>query len=217
MAANGSCRVMTMGESDLGKPTIYIVDDDANLRQSLIDLLSNAGYKPVAFAHPAEFLDKFDPKQHGCLVLDVRMPEISGLEIQQRLNRMGAMLPVILMTGYGEVPMAVQAIRDGALDFLQKPFRFQALLDRIETALKLDLERRAIGEHRNELRRRQESLTPPERAVMALMLEGHPDKVIAVDLGLSQQAAATLRNQVMEKMAATSIAHLIKMQLMLED
>lgn len=208
---------MTTGNSDTKRPTIYIVDDDANLREALTDLLANAGYNPAAFANPAEFLEKFDPNQHGCLVLDVRMPEISGLEIQQRLNRMGSLLPVILMTGHGEVPMAVQAFRDGALDFLQKPFRFQALLERIKTALQLDLEKRASMAQRAEFRRREQSLTELERKVMTLVIEGHPDQVIAVDLGLSEQTAAALRIHAMEKMAADSVAHLIKMQLLLSD
>jgi two-component system, LuxR family, response regulator FixJ len=123
------------------KPTIYIVDDDDGMRGALSVLMSTVGYNAVSFERPAEFLQKLDPNQPGCLVLDVRMPEMSGLEVQQHLNRSGSMLPVILMTGHGDIPMAVQAMKDGAFDFLQKPFRDQDLLDRINGALKQDAEK----------------------------------------------------------------------------
>jgi two-component system response regulator FixJ len=158
-------------------------------------------------------LAKYDANQPGCLVLDVRMPEMSGLEVQQHLNRKGSMLPVILITGHGDIPMAVQAMKDGAFDFLQKPFRDQDLIDRINGALKQDAENRATLEKHAELRRRLESLTPREREVMAFVVDGKANKVIAIDLGLSERTIEIHRANVMEKMGARSVAHLVKMNL----
>ncbi|MFL6549044.1 MAG: response regulator transcription factor [Povalibacter sp.] len=197
------------------KPVIYIVDDDEGMRRALTVLMTTVGYNAVAFARPAEFLAKYDPDQQGCLVLDVRMPEMSGLEVQQQLNRKGSLLPVILVTGHGDIPMAVQAMKDGAFDFLQKPFRDQDLLDRINAALKQDAENRAMVEQHADLRRRAESLTPREREVMALVVDGKANKVVAIDLGLSERTVEIHRANVMEKMGARSVAHLVKMQLKL--
>lgn len=197
------------------KPTVYIVDDDDGMRRALTVLMTTVGYNAVAFERPTEFLQKLDPNQHGCLVLDVRMPEMSGLEVQQQLNRNGSMLPVILITGHGDIPMAVQAMKDGAFDFLQKPFRDQDLLDRINGALKQDAENREIVERHADLKRRVESLTPREREVMALVVDGRANKVIAIDLGLSERTVEIHRANVMEKMQARSVAHLVKMHLTL--
>jgi FixJ family two-component response regulator len=197
------------------KPVIYIVDDDDGMRRALTVLMTTVGYQPIAFARPAEFLAKYDANQAGCLVLDVRMPEMSGLEVQQQLNRNGALLPVILMTGHGDIPMAVQAMKDGAFDFLQKPFRDQELLDRINAALKQDAQNRESVDRLADLRQRSESLTPREREVMALVVDGKANKVIAIDLGLSERTVEIHRANVMEKMAARSVAHLVKMHLTL--
>jgi two-component system, LuxR family, response regulator FixJ len=197
------------------KPVIYIVDDDDGMRRALTVLMTTVGYQPVAFARPAEFLAQYDANQAGCLVLDVRMPEMSGLEVQQQLNRNGALLPVILMTGHGDIPMAVQAMKDGAFDFLQKPFRDQELLDRINAALKQDAQNRESVDRLADLRQRAESLTPREREVMALVVDGKANKVIAIDLGLSERTVEIHRANVMEKMAARSVAHLVKMHLTL--
>ncbi|HWK51328.1 MAG TPA: response regulator transcription factor [Steroidobacter sp.] len=197
------------------KPTIYIVDDDDGMRRALSVLMSTVGYNAVTFERPNEFLQKLDPNQPGCLVLDVRMPEMSGLEVQQQLNRSGSMLPVILITGHGDIPMAVQAMKDGAFDFLQKPFRDQDLLDRINGALKQDAENRETVERHADLKRRSESLTPREREVMALVVDGRANKVIAIDLGLSERTVEIHRANVMEKMQARSVAHLVKMHLTL--
>lgn len=197
------------------KPTIYIVDDDDGMRRALTVLMTTVGYNAVAFARPAEFLAKYDQNHPGCLILDVRMPEMSGLEVQQQLNRSGSMLPVILVTGHGDIPMAVQAMKDGALDFLQKPFRDQDLLNRINAALKQDAENRKTVERHADLRRRADSLTPREREVMALVVDGHANKVIAIDLGLSERTVEIHRANVMKKMGARSVAHLVKMHLTL--
>lgn len=197
------------------KPTVYIVDDDDGMRRALTVLMQTVGYNAIAFERPTEFLQKLDPNQPGCLVLDVRMPEMSGLEVQQQLNRNGSMLPVILITGHGDIPMAVQAMKDGAFDFLQKPFRDQDLLDRINGAIKQDAENREIVERHADLKRRVESLTPREREVMALVVDGRANKVIAIDLGLSERTVEIHRANVMEKMQARSVAHLVKMHLTL--
>ena len=197
------------------KPTVYIVDDDDGMRRALGILMTTVGYQPATFAGPREFLAKYDPNQSGCLVLDVRMPEMSGLEVQQHLNRNGSMLPVILVSGHGDIPMAVQAMKDGAFDFLQKPFRDQELLDRINAALKQDAENRASVDRLADLKQRADSLTPREREVMALVVDGKANKVIAIDLGLSERTVEIHRSNVMEKMGARSVAHLVKMHLLL--
>jgi two-component system response regulator FixJ len=196
-------------------PVVYIVDDDEGMRRALTLLMTTVGYRPVAFSKPTEFLAKYDQAQPGCLVLDVRMPEMSGLQVQELLNRQGSMLPVILISGHGDIPMAVQAMKDGAFDFLQKPFRDQDLLDRINAALQLDAKNRASVDRLADLRQRSESLTPREREVMALVVDGKANKVIAIDLGLSERTVEIHRANVMEKMGARSVAHLVKIHIML--
>jgi len=198
-------------------PTIYVVDDDDSMRQAIALLLRTVGYNPIVFGRPSDFLAKYDPNVHCCLVLDIRMPEMSGLEIQQQLNRTGAILPVIFITGHGDIPMAVQAMKDGAFDFLTKPFRDQDLLDRINNALKQDAENRALIDKHADLRRREESLTAREREVLGLIVEGKANKVVAIDLGLSERTVEIHRANVMEKMGARSVAHLVKMYLTLND
>jgi FixJ family two-component response regulator len=196
-------------------PTIYVLDDDDSMRKAVTLLLRTVNYNPVPFARPSEFLEKYDADLHSCLVLDIRMPEMSGLEIQQQLNRAGALLPVIFITGHGDIPMAVQAMKDGAFDFLTKPFRDQELLDRVNSALKQDAENRAALERDADLRSRAESLTPREREVFQLIVDGKANKVVAIDLGLSERTVEIHRSNVMEKMGAKSVAHLVKMHLTL--
>jgi len=196
-------------------PTIYVVDDDDSMRQAIALLLRTVGYNPIVFARPGDFLAKYDANQHGCVVLDIRMPDMSGLEVQQQLNRAGAILPVIFITGHGDIPMAVQAMKDGAFDFLTKPFRDQDLLDRINSALKQDAENRAAVDEHADLRRRAETLTTREREVLALVVDGKANKVVAIDLGLSERTVEIHRANVMEKMGARSVAHLVKMHLTL--
>ncbi|MET0496674.1 MAG: response regulator transcription factor [Steroidobacteraceae bacterium] len=196
-------------------PTIYVVDDDDIMRQAIALLLRTVGYNPIVFARPGDFLAKYDSNQHGCVVLDIRMPDMSGLEVQQQLNRAGAILPVIFITGHGDIPMAVQAMKDGAFDFLTKPFRDQDLLDRINSALKQDAENRAAIDEHADLRRRAETLTSREREVLALVVDGKANKVVAIDLGLSERTVEIHRANVMEKMGARSVAHLVKMHLTL--
>jgi two-component system response regulator FixJ len=208
---------MTLPKESKRKPVVYIVDDDDGMRRALTILITTVGYQPAAFAKPGEFLAKYDPGQPSCLVLDVRMPEMSGLEVQQHLNKAGSMLPVILVSGHGDIPMAVQAMKDGAFDFLQKPFRDQDLLDRINAALKQDAHNRESVDRLADLKSREESLTPREREVLALVVDGKANKVIAIDLGLSERTVEIHRANCMEKMGARSVAHLVKMHLMLGD
>jgi two-component system, LuxR family, response regulator FixJ len=193
--------------------TVYVVDDDDGMRRALSLLLSTVGYKTAAFATPRDFLDKFTPDAAGCLVLDIRMPGMSGLELQQYLNRMGSMLPVIFITGHGDVPMAVQAMKEGAFEFVQKPFRDQDLLDRINHALQQDKENRGALALRSDVMRRFEALTAREKQVMDLVVDGAANKVIAIDLGLSERTVEIHRAKVMEKMGARSVAHLVKLQM----
>jgi FixJ family two-component response regulator len=171
------------------------------------------GLESAQFASAQEFLAAWQPSQPGCLVLDIRMPGMSGLELQQQLNLRGAVIPVIFMTGHGDVPMAVEAMQHGAFDFLQKPFRDQDLLDRIQLALVRDGERRAaLGEH-NRIRAHLESLTAREREVLDLMTLGKQNKAIAQDLGVSPRTIEIHRARVLEKMNAHSVAELVRMML----
>jgi two-component system, LuxR family, response regulator FixJ len=198
-------------------PTVYVVDDDDGMRRALDTLLGTVGYRTAVFSRPSEFLVHYMPDAPGCLVLDIRMPDMSGLELQQHLNRMGSMLPVIFITGHGDVPMAVQAMKEGAFEFIQKPFRDQDLLDRINHALKQDAENRTMVARRAEVLHRLESLTPRERQVMDLVVDGAANKVIAIDLELSERTVEIHRAKVMEKMGARSVAHLVKLHLNLTD
>jgi two-component system response regulator FixJ len=200
-----------------GLPIVFIVDDDEAVRNSLRLLVKSVGLTAAALVSAQEFLVSYDPLQPGCLVLDVRMPGMSGLELQQQLNLRGAVIPVIFITGHGDVPMAVEAMQQGAFDFLQKPFRDQDLIDRIQRALEKDRANRAeLGKHSG-LRERHQALTPREREVLALVMSGKANKVMAADLGLSQRTVEVHRARVMEKMGASSLAHLVRMVLDLEE
>ena len=198
-------------------PVVFIVDDDEAVRSSLRLLLKSVGLVPSALASAREFLDKYDPAQPGCLVLDVRMPEMSGLELQEQLNLKGAVLPVIFITGHGDVPMAVEAMQAGAFDFLQKPFRDQDLIDRIQRALDKDRTNRAALDERTLIRERLQSLTPREREVLAMVTSGKANKIMAADLGVSQRTIEIHRARVMEKMSAASLAQLVRMVMDLDE
>ena len=197
--------------------TVFVVDDDASVRKSLCFLLKSVGLPSVAFGSAHEFLDAYQPDRSGCLVLDVRMPAMSGLELQQELNRRGATIPVIFVTGHGDVPMAVEAIKHGAYDFVQKPYREQELLDRIQRALTADGATRAALRERDRIRARFASLTPRELEVLQLMTLGKPNKVMAAELGLSQRTVEIHRAHVMDKTGVSSVAQLVRMALDLEQ
>jgi two-component system response regulator FixJ len=194
-------------------PQVMVVDDDSGVRNAMRSLLKSVGLECALFASAQEFLDGHDPSQPGCLLLDIRMPGMSGLELQQQLNLRGAVIPVIFMTGHGDIPMAVEAMQHGAFDFLQKPFRDQDLLDRIQRAIAKDGElRKSLGEHAR-IKSHLESLTPREREVLDLMTQGKQNKAIAQDLGVSPRTVEIHRARVMEKMSAQSVAELVRMML----
>jgi FixJ family two-component response regulator len=197
-------------------PTIFVVDDDEGVRNSLRFLLKSVGLVARSLASASEFLEVYRPNQPGCLVLDVRMPGMSGLELQQQLNLRGATIPVIFITGHGDVPMAVEAMQHGAFDFLQKPFRDQDLIDRIQRALERDSRSRTALAQHDKIRARLASLTPREREVLALMTRGKPNKVMAAELGVSQRTVEIHRARVMEKSGAASLAQLVRMVMDLE-
>jgi FixJ family two-component response regulator len=195
---------------------VFVVDDDEGVRNSLRFLLKSVGLTTRALASASEFLELYKPNQPGCLVLDVRMPGMSGIELQQQLNLRGAMIPVIFITGHGDIPMAVEAMQHGAFDFLQKPFRDQDLIDRIQRALERDARNRAALAQHVRIRERLESLTPREHEVLMLMTRGKPNKVMAAELGVSQRTVEIHRARVMEKSGANSLAHLVRMVMDLE-
>jgi len=195
------------------RATIFVVDDDVAVRDALKLLLRSIGHAVETYASGQEFLESYREDRPGCLVLDIRMPGMSGLELQQKLNERHSILPIIFITGHGDVPMAVEAMQAGAMDFIQKPFRDQDLIDRINQALEKDAHNRAALGERNEIRKRLETLTPREREVLDLVVRGKANKVIAGDLKLSQRTVEIHRARVMEKMHASSLAHLVRMVL----
>jgi FixJ family two-component response regulator len=198
-------------------PKVFIVDDDAAVRRSIRMLIRTIGIEAEAFASAKEFLDAYDPRQPGCLVLDVRMPGMSGLELQEKLRDMDANLPIIFVTAHGDVPMAVNAMRSGAVDFIQKPFRDQELIDRVQQALEQDARSRAALAGKEEIQRRVSTLTPREREVMDMVVGGKANKVIAANLGLSERTVEIHRSRVMKKMEAESLPQLVQMMVSLKS
>jgi len=192
-------------------PNVFIVDDDQAVRESLSDLMDSVGLNAETFASAQEFLTRYTPSLWGCLVLDIRMLGMSGLELQDELTRRGSLLPTIFITGHGDVPMAVQAMRRGAMDFIQKPFREQDLLDSINLALENGAKIRESELERQTVRQQVESLTPREREVMDKIIAGKSNKVIATDLGLSQRTVEVHRANVMEKLQVRSLADLVRL------
>jgi len=192
------------------EPLVYVVDDDEAVRDSLTLLLKAVGLASQTFSSAAEFLNHYDLEQHGCLVADIRMPGMSGLDLQDELNQRGAQIPLIFITGHGDVPMAVDAMKSGALDFIEKPFRDQDLLDRVHQALTQDKERRSENSKTLAIRERLATLTPRETEVMERVVQGQANKVIAMDLGVSQRTVEIHRARVMEKMAVRSVAKLVR-------
>jgi two-component system, LuxR family, response regulator FixJ len=197
--------------------TVYVVDDDEAVRDSLALLLRSVGLRAIVFDSAQPFLEQIDVGQPGCLVLDIRMPGISGMELAQRLRERDCGLPIIFITGHGDVPMAVEAMKLGALDFLQKPFRDQELLDRIQQALARNETDWIATRDRECIRQRLEELTPREQQVLEQLLGGKPNKVIAADLELSQRTVEIHRARIMDKMQARSLAALVQMVIQVRD
>ena len=190
---------------------VFIVDDDQGVRESVRILMRSIGAESEAFPSAQDFLDAYDPAKPGCLVLDVRMPGMSGLELQEQLASLGSTLPIIFITAHGDVPMAVEAVKAGAMDFVQKPFRDQELIDKIQVALAENARVRKKLEDRSRIAERIASLTPREHEVMEMVVEGNANKVIAIDLGLSQRTVEIHRARVMKKMEADSAPQLVQM------
>jgi RNA polymerase sigma factor (sigma-70 family) len=192
-------------------PTVFVVDDDAAVRESLQWLIKTAGLNVECYGTAQEFLDVYDKSRPGCLVLDVRMPGLSGLDLQEQLGALGMTLPVIIITGHGEVPLAVRAMKGGAIDFLEKPFSDQLLLDRIREAIAKDEQDRQEQARRAQAAERLALLTPREREVMAMVVDGKANKQIAASLQISQKTVEAHRAQVMRKMEAGSVAELVRL------
>ena len=190
---------------------VFVVDDDAPLRESLKNLIRSVGLRVEAFASAQEFLRTKRPDLAGCLVLDVRLPGLSGLDLQKRIAEAEMEIPIIFITGHGDIPMTVQAMKAGAVEFLTKPFRDQDLLDAIQRALERDRKAREQRAEIAALRRRFDSLTPREREVMGLVVTGLLNKQVAGELGTSETTVKIHRHQVMEKMGAGSLVELVRM------
>lgn len=197
--------------------TVFVVDDDQAVLDSLGMLLRSMKIGCQLFASAQDFLDAYQADWQGCIVLDIRMPGMSGMELHRHLVEQHATMPVIFVTGHGDVPMAVEAMHNGAFDFIQKPYRDQDLLDRINQALAWDEEHRSQEDRKRELLERSQSLTPREREVMECVVRGLANKVIAMDLDLSQRTVEIHRARVMEKMRARSLAELVRMSMAIQE
>jgi len=193
------------------KPTVFIVDDDASVREGVADLLRSVGLRVEAFASPQEFIDSKRANAHGCLILDVRLPGPSGLEFQRLLASSDIHLPIIFISGHGDIPMSVRAIKSGAIEFLTKPLHEQQLLDAVHTGIERDRARREEAGALAELRLRFETLTPREREILAHVASGQANKQIAAHLDLSEMTVKVHRSQVMHKMQAKSVIELVRM------
>lgn len=196
--------------------TVFIVDDEEAVRDSIAMLLRSVRLQTRCFVNAAEFLERYRPEEPGCLVLDVRMPRMSGLELQQALNRRGWTLPLIFITGHGDVPMAVEAMRAGALDFLQKPFKDDDLIRRVQNALEQDARERSELQARDALRQRFQALTPRERDVAQRIAAGEANKVVALELGLSERTVELHRANLMQKLGLRNLAQLVQFMLRVE-
>ena len=192
-------------------PTVIIVDDDLSVREALSSLLRSVGLRAECFASPQELFASEKMRSGSCLVLDVRLPGISGLEVHREIQKIGINLPTVFITGHGDVPMSVRAMRAGAVEFLTKPFRDQELLDAVQIALKLHHDRRREEDSLNDLRQRFSLLTARERAVMENLVTGQLNKEIGAKLGTTESTIKSHRSQVMRKMQASSLPDLVRM------
>lgn len=209
LLARGARNAIISGMSDA--PVIHIIDDDDSMRSSIDSLLRSVALMTRAHSSVDAFLKSPRPDSPGCLILDVRLPGVSGLDFQAQLDQFGIHLPVILISGYGDIPMSVQGMKAGAVDFLVKPFRQQAMLDAVTTALARDRARRALVAKEMSLREKYASLSPREREVMQLVAAGKMNKQVAGNLGLSEITVKIHRGSAMRKMGARTLADLVRM------
>jgi two-component system, LuxR family, response regulator FixJ len=192
-------------------PTVFVVEDDEAQRALLRALVSSIGLICHTFSTADKFLERYDPRQPGCVVLDIFMPGMSGLQLQDELNRRGAMIPVIFITGHADVASAVAAVRHGAFNYLQKPFRNSELIENVRNAVEFDRRNRQMLAEQNAIRDRIASLTPREREVLDLIVRGLASKVMAEEMGVSKRTVELHRSRVMDKMGANSVAQLVRM------
>src|SRR5215208_5624752 len=193
------------------RPIVFVVEDDPSMREAVQDLIASVGLEARGFASPREFLEAVRPDAPACLVLDVRLPGASGLNFQQELAQSGVNIPVIFITGHGDIPMSVRAIKAGAVEFLTKPFHEQQLLDAINAGIERNRAQRRDAAVIDDLRQRFAALTPREREIMALVIRGRMNKQIAGDLGVSEVTVKVHRGQIMRKMRAKSLPELVRM------
>lgn len=193
------------------KAVVHVVDDDASLRQALEGLFESVGLDTQTYATARDFLNAAHPDKPGCVVVDIRLPDMNGLDFQAHLTKSGVGLPVVIMTGYGDIPMSVQAMKRGAVDFLAKPFHDQAMLDAVMTAIERDRQRRKADEEISRMRRRFETLSGREREVMLLVSSGKMNKQVAGDLGISEITVKIHRGAAMRKMNARTLPDLVRM------
>lgn len=199
------------------QPLVHVLDDDDEVRDDLSTAIRAAGHVVVSYSRPSQFLEKLDHAAPGTLVLDVRLPEMSGLELQRHLNQLGSILPVILITSHADIPMVVEAMREGAFDFLEKPVRHQDLLERVSAAIRKDTSNRESIRREANIRARFQTLSPREREVLQLVVDGRANKVIALDLGLSERTVEVHRGNIMDKMGAQSLAQLVRMHMIMQS
>jgi FixJ family two-component response regulator len=199
------------------QPTVFVIDDDVSVREAIRGTLRSVGLRAETFSSPQEFLQHGAPVGPGCLVLDVRLPGLSGLDFQHELTRASITIPIVFITGYGDIPMSVRAMKAGAVEFLTKPFRDQDLLDAIQQALERDRSTRAVRTDVSVVRQRFETLTERERQVLRLVLDGKLNKEIGAELGIAEITVKVQRAHVMRKMQAESLVDLVKMAEKIRD
>jgi len=192
-------------------PIVFIVDDDLSVRRSTERLIRSAGFKVLTFTSAREFLASPRPEGPACLVLDVRMPGLSGMELQRELTQSGTHIPIIFITGHGDIPMSVRAMKAGAVEFLTKPFRSRSLLEAVRAAIERDRSAHKSRSETGELRQRYEQLTPREREVMALVVAGQLNKQVASELSTTERTIKFHRANIMQKMGVASLADLVRM------
>lgn len=210
-------RTQTADGVEPGPPCAYVVDDIELNREMLAGLLSSAGIAASSYPSAQRFLSAFDPGRPGCLLLDIRMPGMSGLELQAELNRRGVVLPVVMITAHADVPIAIQAMREGAYEFIEKPVDNRHLLDVVRRAFEISVARLRDQSERDSIRHRYETLSAREVQVLDAMVDGRLNKQIAYDLGISQRTVEVHRANVMEKMRASSLAELVRLTIRLGE